>query len=116
MRSHLSRIMLAVVAGLLGPLAAADVVVAPTRGGGSADATTGGFVATGIPNIREQQVFSASDLQSGGPAIRITELAFEKAFGSQPIDLNLSSISIHLSTTSRSPNTLSRTFSENLGP
>ena len=67
-------------------------------------------------SVRFQQVYAASDFQAVSPgAMEISGLAFESVFGSNPIDVTLPNVAVHLSTTSKPPDGLSGTFSDNIG-
>src|SRR5437762_3111204 len=55
-------------------------------------------------SVRFQQIYSASDFQAISPGpFEITDLAFESVFGSNPIDVTIPNLSIHLSTSSKVP-------------
>ena len=67
------------------------------------------------PSVREQQVYAASSFLSLSTVpVSITELSFAQIPGF-PLDVNLSSIDIRLSTTQRAPDGLSSIFAQNVG-
>jgi hypothetical protein len=72
------------------------------------------WLDTQAPSIRYQQVYQNSDFQlfTTGPQTT-TEITF--ATGAGPLNVNLASIQMDLSTTSKAPDGLSSIFSQNIG-
>jgi len=100
---------------LCGPVALADIVVVPntlatTEGN---DSNFGPFFDT---SVRYQQVYSASQFPSTGP-VSITQIAFrpDASVTDPSLFIRFDSVRIDLSTTSRTPGTLSTVFANNIG-
>jgi hypothetical protein len=66
-------------------------------------------------SVRFQEVHAASDFSSVVGPVFISEFSLWRAAGSLPIDLTLSSVAMHFSTTITGPHQLSRTFADNVG-
>jgi hypothetical protein len=111
-----------VVAGVLatGP-ASAEVVVVPSRLAAREGDNNNGFPFNisrfHLPSQRFQQVFSASEFASLPRPQRITQIAFRPdAHTGNAFSSTIADIQINLSTTGASPDGLSWTFSDNVGP
>ena len=100
-----------------GGLVRSEVVISPFVAGDSASALpflTHRLIA---PSVRYQQVYGASDFFSRvAGLLLITEISFAPGPGTGPIDVQLPSLHVNLSTTQKAPDGLSSTFSDNLGP
>jgi hypothetical protein len=98
--------------------ASADFVVSPQlarspNADGPSVFTITRDVAT---SVRYQQVYSAQDFMSRSVTpVSISEISLGASLGSAPLDLYLQNVEIHFSTTTRNPDGLSSTFSENIG-
>jgi hypothetical protein len=107
---------------IIGALAAfdghvfADFIISPTvpSQGGGAEAP---FLITQrvAPSVRIQELRSATDFAAFGSPLLMTEIAWTARFDSLPINLALSDVSIHFSTTPRLPSEISQTFADNIG-
>ena len=106
----------ALCAALIGGPAAAVPLVVPNAQAGAEgnDAGLGPFFDT---SVRYQQVYSASEFGSTDP-LTISQIAFrpDGAVTTSALTVFFTSVQIDLSTTSRTPTTLSTTFADNVGP
>ncbi len=90
-----------------------DIPLSSANGGGR-----GPFLMTSdsAPSYRLQEVHGAADFaRADNLTLLITGMSYAARLGSAPIDVTVSSVEIHLSTTTRNPDSLSFTFAENIG-
>jgi len=106
----------AVCGALIGGQAAAVPLVIPNAQAGAEgnDANLGPFFDA---SVRYQQVYSASQFGASGP-VTISQIAFrpDGADSGASLIIFFNSVQIDLSTTARTPTTLSTTFASNVGP
>jgi hypothetical protein len=98
------------------PLARANVIAVPntvTTVEGN-DNNFGPFLNN---SVRYQQVYSASQFPSSTGPLRITQIAFrpDGSVSDPSLIIRFDSVRINLSTTSRTPSTLSTLFANNVG-
>jgi hypothetical protein len=100
---------------LCGSVALADVIVAPNTQA-AAEGNDNNFGPFFDTSVRYQQVYSASQFPSTGP-LSITQIAFrpDASVTNPSLFIRFDSVRIDLSTTSRTPGTLSTVFANNVG-
>ena len=105
----------ALCGALIGVQAAAVPIVVPNAQAAAEgnDANLGPFFDT---SVRYQQVYSASQFGASGP-VTISQIAFrpDGADSGASLIIFFNSVQIDLSTTTRTPTTLSTTFADNVG-
>jgi hypothetical protein len=100
-------------------LTCASVIVAPGSDTSTEGNSNNGFpfnvAPFGIPSMRYQQAYAASNFSSVGGPILISAIEFRPDADAGPFSSTLSDVQIDLSTTSATPGTLSSTFASNVG-
>jgi hypothetical protein len=101
---------------LSAPFASADVIVVPNALA-TAEGNDDNFGPFFNDSVRYQQVYSASQFPSSGGPLRITQIAFrpDGSVTDSSLIIRFDSVRIDLSTTGRTPSTLSTDFASNLG-
>jgi hypothetical protein len=101
---------------LCAPLARADVIVVPNTQA-TVEGNDNNFGPFFNNSVRYQQVYSASQFPSSTGPLRITQIAFrpDGSVTDPSLIIRFDSVRIDLSTTSRTPSTLSTLFASNVG-
>jgi hypothetical protein len=102
---------------LCAPYASADVIVAPNALA-NVEGNDDNFGPFFNDSVRYQQIYSASQFPSNAGPLMITQIAFrpDGSVTNANFFLRFDSVRMDLSTTSRTPGTLSTVFADNLGP